>query len=160
MDKYPSLTIGELIRMRHLLQRAKRKEKDDTRRLATAVLIGCCDMLIVDKDKTIIDDGVYDIIKKVSMDCLPSMRTKILKALWERSGWQHEWMKTREVAQQVEFPTITTKQYLEDLHMLRLCEMRHVQEGADDKTPYEWKLNEGCKLYLQGTGVLGVGAKY
>lgn len=78
--------------------------------------------LAITHNKTAIDAEIYEIIKKIGRDILPGMRLLILETMWRQglSEDLHSWESTRGIAELVGIPTTTTKEQLENLHILKL----------------------------------------
>jgi len=90
-----------------------------------------------------ITEKVLPILRKVALDTMPSQRAKVIKYLWETRG---KWVKTKEITNEIRYPTTTTRYILEDLNLLNVVDTR--LEGAISPkdarhtTPYEWHLCE------------------
>jgi hypothetical protein len=102
-----------------------------------------CGIAIV-QGKREIDKDVFEILKKVGLDCLPSHRKLILSEMWRREirGGYPE--KTRTIAGFINYPVQTAKLCLEDLMILRLVDRSNEDEHAGETTPYLWKLSDHC----------------
>jgi hypothetical protein len=83
-----------------------------------------------------IDDSVYQVITKVARDSLPSLRLKLLDALWSLYSKKQDWYTTKELAEAAGMPTTTAKLKLENMMLLELVERD--REGDAETAPYIW----------------------
>ena len=70
-------------------------------------------------------------------DSMPSLRLKLLDAIWALYSEKEDWYTTRDVAMKAGVPTTTAKLKLENMHLLALLERD--LDGAEEKAPYIWK---------------------
>jgi len=105
--------------------------------------------LAIVQGKTRIDMGVYEIIKKIARDLLPTHRLKILEYLWNEIAFEmfnHD-LKTKELAVGVNLPPKTTLRTLEDLMLVEMLN-RH-QSGDGENVPYHWQLNQKTEEWIE-----------
>jgi len=104
-----------------------------------------------------VDEGVYNILKKVGRDTLPSYRNLIFGEMWMKGIKGDRWEKLRALGELFKSPVATIRLYLEDLMMLGLVERKVEGEqrsySDSDKVPYLWRLSENCCDLIQGSGV-------
>jgi len=92
--------------------------------------------LAIVRDLPEIDEGIYEVVKKVARDSLPSLRLKLLDSLWSLYSEEQKWYTTRDVAMKAGVPTTTAKLKLENMHLLDLLERD--LDGTGDTAPYIW----------------------
>jgi hypothetical protein len=92
--------------------------------------------LAIIRDLPEIDEGIYEVVKKVARDSLPSLRLKLLDSLWSLYSEEERWYTTRDVAMKAGVPTTTAKLKLENMHLLDLLERD--LDGEGDTAPYIW----------------------
>jgi len=97
-----------------------------------------------------VTDDVYRIIRRVGLDCIPSMRARLLGVLW---GFQGAFQRTSTIADAAEFPTDTAKTFLDDLRLLGV-----VERGGDANTAYVWKLCSDFVVTAERAEVWGNGS--
>jgi len=99
--------------------------------------------------KNKIDFEVYEIIKKIARDLLPTHRLKILEYLWNERALEilSDTRKTGEVAAGVNLITKTTIRTLEDLMLVGMLN-RH-QPGDGGNSPYQWQLNQAAGGFIE-----------
>jgi hypothetical protein len=101
--------------------------------------------------KNSIDLEVYETVKKIGRDLIPSQRLKILQHLWKTKSFEfaNGWKTTREIAEAVNRPTTTIKLILEDLMVAGVLKRGKKQEGPN--IPYTWQItNQICEWLGQG----------
>jgi len=113
-----------------------------------------------------LNEGVYEVLKKIGRDTLPSHRNLILRKMWETEMFGNSWEKTRTLAGHFNYPVQTTKLQLEDLMILRLMDRKiegsseeHEDGGfrrSDATNPYYWRLSERCVDLIKTSGVYDV----
>lgn len=88
--------------------------------------------------KNIIDEEVFETVKKIGRDLISAPRLKILQSLYDARATEQgdSWITTRGVADAVSKPTNTVKRYLEDLMIVGA--LRRKQESESQTAPYEW----------------------
>jgi hypothetical protein len=93
--------------------------------------------------KTIIDESIYHIIKKIGRDQINKQRLKIIKQLWDDKALEVAgyWKVTSEVANAVRIPTTTTKNVLLDLMVIEVVNVDREDLGKE-KSPYLWQINQ------------------
>ncbi|MBC8177411.1 MAG: hypothetical protein H8E19_08395 [Deltaproteobacteria bacterium] len=101
------------------------------------------------------DIEIYETIKKVGRDLLPSQRLKILQYLWEEGVITTTWHKTKEVADGVNMPTTTVKLILEDLMIVELLD-RNIEDEDKERSPYMWKLSNTAFDLMKSSEVFKV----
>jgi hypothetical protein len=105
--------------------------------------------LAIVREQDTIDDGVYEILKKVACDTTPQLRLKVLTNLyWEKPD---KWHRTREISMKVDVPFTTTKLQLEDLNLLGLVEKD--LEGSGEKAAYVWRASEFMRSLANQSGI-------
>jgi hypothetical protein len=85
-----------------------------------------------------IDQGIYDIIKKVVRDTVPQLRLKMLNALW-KVFWEDVsmWHKTKDLASCVGIPFTSAKLLLEELMLLGLA--KRDTKGSGKTSAFIWQ---------------------
>lgn len=83
-----------------------------------------------------IDENIYQVVKKVARDSMPSLRLGVLEAAWNLYQEEPEWYTTKEIAAKAGVPTTTCKEKLENLHVLKLLDRS--QKGDGETSPYIW----------------------
>ncbi len=95
-----------------------------------------------------VGEDVFRIVLRVGMDCIPSIRAKLLSVLWGlRDGVQ----PTVDIAEVAEVATDTARVWLEDLRLLGI-----VQRMAPAKNMHVWRLRPGFAETMILAGVDGV----
>jgi hypothetical protein len=117
--------------------------------------------------KSEFDDDVYNILKKVGKDTLPSHRNLILKKMWEKDIAGNSWEKTRTLSGFFNYPTTTTKLQLEDLMVLNLLDRKFEDSSSQDDdvygyrksetTPYCWRLSDHCCELIRTSEIYDTG---
>jgi hypothetical protein len=92
--------------------------------------------------KQIIDKEIYQTIKKIGKDLVPTQRLRILNHLWnERAVKSSEvWLKTKEISDVVNLPVATVRLSLEDLMVINVLKRDIV--GEKEKSPYVWQISQ------------------
>ncbi len=136
-------------------------EAEGPARLVKQLFTLGCGIAII-QGKSEIDEGVYNILKKVGKDTLPSIRNSILEKMWQRKITSNSWEKTRTLSGFFNYPVSTSKFQLEDLMVLGLVDRKiegNSSEDEDDRyrrqetTPYYWRLSDRCCDLIQSSGV-------
>jgi len=81
-----------------------------------------------------VDADILRIIRRVAKDCIPSVRSKLLAALWELRNGEYS---TADVAEAAEVATDTARVWLDDLRLLGI-----VQRSAPAKNLHQWRLRD------------------
>jgi hypothetical protein len=112
--------------------------------------------LAVVHGKRVIDEQVYQIVKKIGNDLVSTQRIKILQDFWKDRVFEYlqGWKKTKEIAVAVDIPTITTKRLLEDLMMVGMLNRK--VEGDSDTAAYHWQLNHKAFDLAANSEIFGV----
>lgn len=109
-------------------------------RLAKQFKLLACGLALV-RDRAQVTEDEYCVLRKIALDTAPRHRTMVLKALLNAEYW----LKTREVADKIRYPSTTTKIILEDLYVLKIAERRFVdskdESDTSQKISYEWSIN-------------------
>jgi len=116
--------------------------------------LGCGISIIQSKRE--IDLDVYDILKKIGLDCLPSHRKLIISKMWSKGIRGNYWEKTRTIAGFLNYPVPTVKLHLEDLMILRLVDRTNEEEHQGETAPYLWKLSYNCYNLILETELFGL----
>jgi hypothetical protein len=82
------------------------------------------------------DEGVYQVVVKVVRDSLPSIRLKLLDALWELYCEKQDWYTTTEIAEEAGMPGGTAVINLENMMLLDL--VRRDKKEDHQTAPYVW----------------------
>ena len=103
--------------------------------------------------KNTIDLEVYETIKKIGGDLIPSQRFILINHLWNERAFEflHGWKKTKDIAGGVNMPTTTVKIILEDLMVVGILN-RDIDDD-DGRTPYKWQLNNRICEWIGNAGV-------
>ena len=127
-------------------------EAEGPARLVKQLFTLGCGIAII-QGKSEVDEDVYEILKKIGKNTIPSHRNLILKEMWEREITGDSWEKTRTLSGYFSYPVTTTKMQLEDLMILGLVN-RKIEDGSSgdedgpyrrqDTTPYYWRLSDKC----------------
>jgi hypothetical protein len=105
--------------------------------------------------KTIFDDDVYELTRKIALNNMPASRRSVIEYLWDKEALEHlkGWRKTGEVADAVRLPKTTTRYVLEDLMLVDLVNREMI--SLDDNTAneerghtYNWQLSDRCHEYM------------
>ena len=113
--------------------------------------LGCGIAIIQGKSE--IDSDVYEILKKIGKDTLPSHRNLILQKMWRMEMLGDSWEKTRTLSGHFSYPVTTTKMQLEDLMILKLANRKDMEDSPEDEDssyrkqevrPYYWQLSDKC----------------
>ena len=112
--------------------------------------------LMLIHDKSVLDLELYEILKKIGSDLLPAHRFKILKHLNDQNIFEcmHDWQKTKDIADQINIPSTTTKMALEDLMIVGL--LNREVGGESEKSPYKWQINETAYEMINSSEVFEV----
>ena len=99
--------------------------------------------------KNKIDMEVYEIIKKIARDLLPTHRLKILEYLWNEQALEilSENRKTGDIAVGVNLITKTTLRTLEDLMLVGM--LNRFQPGDGENSPYQWQINQVAGGFIE-----------
>ncbi len=76
-------------------------------------------------------------LARVAWDCIPTVRRRILRILYERQGQ----LQTGQIAESAQLPSNTTRIYLEDLQALRMVACEKAGQGA----PTMWALRRDAR---------------
>ncbi len=106
--------------------------------------------------KNLIDEDIYEIIKKIGRDLIPAQRLAILKHLWDNRVFEYmnEWEKTKAIADAISMPVNTTKLILEDLMIVGLLNRERADEG--ETSPYMWQFGEKTTDLLAGAEAFNI----
>jgi len=102
-------------------------------------LLGICLAMVRGID--CIDEGVFDILRKVACDSIPSVRLPVIKALLATE--YDKWASTSDIVQNTGMPPTTVRYQLEELPMLGLA----FQEGHD--RDHTWKASDQLLQLVQ-----------
>ena len=93
--------------------------------------------------KNVIDQHIFEYIKKIGRDLIPVQRLAVLNYLWEARAIEFldRWQITREIADAVNIPGTTTKLLLEDL-MVAGALNRKRGDSSTGRPPYEWQVSQ------------------
>jgi hypothetical protein len=114
-----------------------------------------CGISIIQSRKEI-DLDVYNILKKIGLDCLPSHRKLIISKMWSKKIRGDYWEKTRRIAGFLNYPVPTVKLHLEDLMILCLVNRTNEEEHPGETAPYLWRLSDHCCNLLLETELFGL----
>jgi hypothetical protein len=114
-----------------------------------------CGISVV-QGKSEVDEEIYEVLKKIGLDCLPSHRKLILNSMWEKAIHGDHWEKTRTIAGYLNYPVATAKLQLEDLMILRLLDRKNEDYHVGETAPYLWKLSDHCCSLLLETELFGL----
>ncbi len=98
--------------------------------------------------KNLIDEDIYEIVKKIGRDLIPAQRLAILKHMWDNRVFEYMWEKTKDIADAILMPANTTKLILEDLMIVGLLNRKRADDG--ETSPYMWQFNETATDLLAG----------
>ena len=104
--------------------------------------------------KTTIDREIYQIIKKIGRDLLPTQRLRVIQYLWDQkavSTFAH-WLDTTEVAEGVNLPGMTAKLLLEDLMVVGALN-RNKGEAQGGRPPWMWQISQKMGEFIGGASV-------
>jgi hypothetical protein len=92
--------------------------------------------------KNVIDDPIYEILKKVGRDLVSAQRLMILKYLWSEKIFEYlkEWRATKEISDALNMPATTAKLLLEDLMIVGL--LNRMRSGDGETAPYKWQWSQ------------------
>ncbi|MFH1110712.1 MAG: hypothetical protein V1790_16165 [Planctomycetota bacterium] len=96
-----------------------------------------------------VDEEIYRIVRRVALDCVPSMRGRLLRVLWDCRG-AHELTST--IADRAELGTDTAKVWLDDLRLLGIVDRDCA--GASVQAGYRWRLTGELQQTITLCGVL------
>jgi len=90
--------------------------------------------------KNSIDFEVYETIKKIGRDLIPSQRLMVLKYLWDMRAFEYinNWEKSKAIAKAVNMPMGTVRLILEDLMVVGALRRDTVEE--DSTGAYVWQI--------------------
>jgi hypothetical protein len=93
--------------------------------------------------KSLIDLQIYETIKKIGRDLIPTQRLRIMKYLWDQKAFEYlsGWEKTLDIADAVNMPGGTAKLILEDLMTIGVLN-RERGESDGGRPPYLWQLSD------------------
>jgi hypothetical protein len=104
--------------------------------------------LVLVRGMDVIDDSIYETLKKVGRDLIATKRLHILYYLWHKEfveGYDKR-LKTNEIAVGIDMPTNTVKLACEDLMIIKLLN-RYQDLDVGENAPYQWSLSElACEL--------------
>lgn len=131
-------------------------EPEGTPRLIKQMWTLGCGIAVI-QHKNEIDEEVYEILKKVGRDTMPSQRDLILKKMWDLNLHGDKWETTKALARFINCPTPSVRIYLEDMLLVDLLKQR-IQGEEDDQdnswkrtetSPYLWQLSGQCVNLIQ-----------
>lgn len=96
------------------------------------------------------EDTRWDLLRRIAVDCLPAMRTPVLRQLLEYGEPQ----RTADIAEAVGMVTKTAHQLLDDLALLKI--VVRTKKGSADNSPDLWSAGDWLRRY---EWVLKVGTK-
>jgi len=98
--------------------------------------------LSVVNNRSVIDGEVYQTIKKIGRDLMPTHRLRLLQHLWKNKVYPYfsEWQKTTDIADKINLPGRTAKLVLENLMVVGLLNRK--RSGDAENSPYNWQLSE------------------
>ena len=139
-------------------------EAEGPARLVKQLFTLGCGIAII-QGKSEIDNDVYEILKKVGRDSLPSHRNLILQKMWGMEMFGELWEKTRTLSGYFSYPVSTTKMQLEDLMILKLINRKDMGESSGDEDsnyrkqetrPYYWQLSDKCCQLIKTSEVYDI----
>ena len=95
-------------------------------------------------------ENVYGILRRIGASTLPSIRAKILRAMYEQgvvegnTSYDSPWEKTKVISEETDLPTVTVRLLLEDLTAIRMVNRRLDTDSKDNvtsTTPHVWQLS-------------------
>jgi DNA-binding MarR family transcriptional regulator len=108
--------------------------------------------------KNVIDDPIYEILKKAGRDLISAQRLSILKYLWDEEIFEYmkEWRATKEISDALNMPATTVKLLLEDLMIVGL--VNRMRSGDGETAPYRWQWSQKGYDMAAGAKVFEAGA--
>ncbi len=97
--------------------------------------------LAIVRGRTEVTEEDYRLLYKIGLDGISKQRRLVIDALNEMDGQ----LKTSEVAKAIQYPTNTTRRFLEDLTAFKLVSRNPQGQGKADL----WGLSEKCKTLLE-----------
>ena len=90
------------------------------------------------------DLDIYEILKKIGRDLLPTTRLKILRYLADKNVFEYlkERKKTKEISDDVNMPVQTAKLCLEDLMIIGV--LNRDVDGNQERSPYTWQITDNA----------------
>jgi hypothetical protein len=93
--------------------------------------------------RNLIDEEIYEILKKIGRDLLSSQRLRILEFLWREGALELNgvWKETAVIADAVNLPGSTAKMTLEDLMVVGALKRQRGDSGeSGGRPPYRWQI--------------------
>lgn len=102
------------------------------------------------------DLEVYEILKKVGRDLLPTARLKILQYLWDEKVIEYlkDRRRTKEIADAVNIPVRTAKFILEDMMLVQLLNRK--VDGTEERSSYTWQITDDANDFMAHSEVFEV----
>lgn len=93
--------------------------------------------------KNVIDEQIFEFVKKIGQDLIPVQRLTVLRYLWDERAaeFTDSWLTTRVIADAVNIPGRTTKLLLEDLMLVGALN-RQRGDVSTGRPPYQWQISQ------------------
>lgn len=107
--------------------------------------------------KNILDEAVYNIIKKIGQDIMTAQRKLVLEHLWQEEVFEenNQWRTTAEIAHTTKLPKSTVKIILEDLNIVGLLNQDFIDD-IDKATPYKWQFSGTAYGYALDSAIFAI----
>jgi hypothetical protein len=96
-------------------------------------------------DKKEIDEYVFNIVRKVAFDTIPSIRNVLLQRLVNEGIYGDKWIKIGDMGEIMHLPNTTLRRLFEDFMVLGIVDRMRSTEGE-----YSWRLSKMTVDYVKG----------
>lgn len=96
-------------------------------------------------DKKEIDEYVFNIVRKVAFDTIPSIRNVLLQKLVQEKIYGDRWIKIGDMGEIMHLPNTTLRRLFEDFMVLGIVDRSRSTEGE-----YSWRLSKMTVDYVKG----------
>jgi hypothetical protein len=106
--------------------------------------------------RVIIDDDVYQVLKKIGRDLISTQRLRVLDYLWREGVFEADdvWDNTPRIANAVNLPGQTAKMTLEDLMVVGALKRQRGDSGdLGGQRPYQWQIADDMADYIHAAEV-------
>jgi hypothetical protein len=106
--------------------------------------------------RNVIDNSVYQVLKKIGRDLLSSQRLRVLDYLWREGVLESDgvWDETPQIAHAVNLPGSTAKMTLEDLMVVGALKRQCGDSGGlGGQRPYRWQIAADMSDFIHAAEV-------
>jgi hypothetical protein len=111
--------------------------------------------------KNQIDSEVFEVLKKIGRDLIPTQRLRIIKHLWEEdiTADSGDYLRTSEISKATKMPGSTAMLVLEDLMTVgvlnrdREDSLEEAKEGKKDTRPWIWQITKEVSQWIESAEI-------